>query len=196
MDSDTSSSLLTYEYAAAVASTTDDVLAWQPVDHSFSARVPVSYPNAYRVAVRARDDLGNVSAPAVVLWSFPDGYVPLPSQTDHSGIINGDPEKFHLYATTTITSIGLWTAFPGSNIYRMGLDSIEIHADAGGTPGALLGTSNLTPAGLSLEVWHGFPTPLVLPPGDYWLVRGPQEFAGAFYYGNSQGEIYFRLRAP
>jgi hypothetical protein len=74
-DPDTVSTLLTYEYAVST-STSLDGATWQPVGQSFSARVPVIYPNSYLVAVRARDDFGNVSAPAAVSWNFPADYDP------------------------------------------------------------------------------------------------------------------------
>jgi hypothetical protein len=38
------------------------------------------------------------------------------------------------------------------------------------------------------------PTPLTLSAGDYWIAPFAGLYGGAAYYGNSNDQMYFRLR--
>ena len=192
-DLDTTSTLLTYEYAVSTSTAIDGV-TWQSVGKNFIAQIPVVFPDAYTVSIRSRDDLENVSVPDIISWSFPDGYVQLPSQMSHDAGWNGAPARFHLGATTTVASIGLWTSLGDSIHYRAGYDSVGIYADADGTRGDMLVSSNFAQASWPREMWHDLPSPLTLPAGDYWLAPYAAQFGGAAYYGNVNGEMYFRLR--
>lgn len=62
-----------------------------------------------------------------------------------------------------------------------------VYADAGGVPGALFGATNeLSFQSSATAGWYDlpFPSPLNLPPGDYWLgiLSGPQPDVAAFAY--------------
>ena len=78
-DPDTSSTLLTYQFNISTSTAFDDGM-WQPIGKNMAVQWSISYPNAYHIGVRAVDDFGNTSTPAVADWSFPAGYFPLPSQ--------------------------------------------------------------------------------------------------------------------
>jgi Peptidase family M23 len=193
-DPDTTSTLLAYEVMVATSTSPED-FAWQPVGKNFSTHVPISFPNTYQIAVRARDDLGNVSEPASMAWHFPDGFYPLPSQMNYDSAAGGAPEKFHLDKPAVISSIGLWTS-RGNGPFGIGFDYAGIFTDASGTPGNPLATSVLTQASWPHEVWHDFSEPVSLLSGDYWIapVSGPAQYNGAFFYGDTAGQMYFRLK--
>jgi murein DD-endopeptidase MepM/ murein hydrolase activator NlpD len=195
-DPDTTSTLLTYQVNISTSTSFDDT-AWRSVGKNFSAQWPLAFPNVYHVGVRAVDDLGNISTPAVMDWNFPAGYFPLPSQLGHDGGVD-TPTKFHLAGPISLDAIALWTG-PGGGPYRGSGSYVELHADAGGAPGALIAATNgnFTDNPAS-EAWHQFSTPVALSAGDYWI----EGFGGGCsspvnvpsFYG-SNGQMYFRLQA-
>ncbi|MDZ7345077.1 MAG: lamin tail domain-containing protein, partial [candidate division KSB1 bacterium] len=74
-------------------STTLSADGWRSVGTSTTASIPLVYPNAYKIGVRARDDFYNVSTSTVSEWRFPDDFRAvdsLVSQLDtNQGIIEG-----------------------------------------------------------------------------------------------------------
>jgi murein DD-endopeptidase MepM/ murein hydrolase activator NlpD len=196
-DPDTTSSLISY--AVSISTSTDhNQWAWIPVGKELSFSAPVVFGNSYTVAVRAIDDLGNISEPNIQSWEFPSGYFPLPSQLDASNIVSGSPEQFHLSRSVSLSAISLWTAF-GRGYYRSSASYVALLKDVGGSPGDQIASTNSSPdVTLPTEVWYTFSNPVILEPGDYWLVpmRDPFSLANnSIFYGNSLDELYFRLQS-
>jgi hypothetical protein len=74
-DPDTNAGLLTYQFNVSTSTLFDDA-QWQLMGNNLSTRISVALGNAYMVGVRAVDDFGNVSVPAVETWNFPSGFTP------------------------------------------------------------------------------------------------------------------------
>ncbi len=193
-DSDTTSSLLTYEVALATSSSVESS-SWKSVGDSLTASFPVGVGNAYTIGVRARDDLGNISLPLLASWTYPL-YIPLPSQLLHDEAVSPSPEKFHVEASTTVMAVGLFTQFQRGN-YCCSANYATISADDRGSPGSTIATSlsglATNPAG---EQWLSFPDPAFLPVGDYWLSawQGPSPLSNPTTYFGEHGLMYFRFR--
>jgi hypothetical protein len=195
-DPDTASTLLAYQWNVSTSTSFDDA-AWQSAGKNLSAQIPLAFPNDYMIGIRAVDDLGDVSAPSVLHWSFPAGYFPLPSQLGHDDGA-GAPTEFHLAGPISLSAIGLWTSANIWGWYRASYSMVSLYADASGTPGAFIASAAAMAQDLppGSEVWHQFDNPIVLSPGDYWITGG---WAGGFsnspnIYGLN-GQLYFRLQA-
>lgn len=140
-DADTRDAFITYELNVSTSSALADS-AWDPVGTSvFSTSIIPQYPNSYKLGIRAKDDWGNVSAPAMLEWSFPDGYAPYILSGDN----NSAAQNFSLNQGGALNSIEIFTAGfqtdsrnPSTNVCS--LDLFEI---VGGSP--QLAASNDTP---------------------------------------------------
>jgi hypothetical protein len=195
-DPDTASNLLSYQVNVTTSTSFNDA-AWQAAGKTFSTQVALAFPNSYHIGVRAVDDLGNVSPPTVADWNFPAGYFPVPSQLNHASIVDPPMTEFHIAGPISMSAIALWTG-SGGGPYRGSGSYLEVHADAGGAPGALvassLGAYTYDPNG---EAWHRFVSPVTLPAGDYWIEGFgggcPTNVNTPIFYG-SNGQLYFRLQ--
>ena len=174
-DPDTASNLLTYE-VQVTTSTAFDPTRWISLGKTFSAGAAVAFGNQYMIGIRAVDDFGAVSQPLVETWNFPAGYAPVPEQLDHSAQLPGGAQKITLVATTTISSIALWTVAIPNGEYCCGETLVSFHPDVNGNIGdAVLGSSGVVEVhagisqGPSAEETYTFSPSLTLSPGAYWL---------------------------
>jgi hypothetical protein len=173
MDSDTTSSLLTYQVNVTTSTEFQEV-DWRSVGKEFSASLPVTFGNDYTIGIRAIDDLGNVGTPLIISWHFPEGYSVAPEQLVHTATLtggDGNSQKIRITATTTVRGISLWTA--GQFGAWCCSDSvISIHSDRDGVTGDSLATSTTVRAGPAEgdhERLYAFDPPLLLSPGLYWF---------------------------
>lgn len=194
-DVDTTSSLVAYDITIATSTTFDDS-AWQSVGGSLSYDMPVTFGNAYAIAVRAEDDLGQISPLAETTWNFPAGYFPLPSQLNHDSSVGG-PEEFNLAGSIVISAVDLWI---GGNFgpYCCSQSYLTLSADANGAPGNVIAISS--PVGVRAsfpggEESYQFQSSVSLTPGNYWLSvsGGPSPTTNGTTFFGSNGQMYFRL---
>ncbi len=219
-DEDTLDYLITYEINYSTSSVFNDS-EWQLVGNRKATAVGVVFGNSYMVGVRAVDDFRNVSAPAITNWNFPVGYVPLPSQKDHSivvGVIRPDrtdgSQKITLTDTVTIDAAAMWIGFE-YGWYSASISSLEIYRDNGSAPGELIAASTETGIGKEeapREAIYEFISPITLEPGAYWLTPkiGPSDrnnpnrtdifgssgdaYPDGFWSANPGADAYFLLR--
>ena len=210
-DPDTTSSLLIYQWNIST-STSLDSAQWRSVGEEFSAAVPVIFGNSYNIAVRAIDDLGNISQPTVQAWNFPVGYTTAPSQLDHSASLSdARVQSITFSAKTTVSGIALWT-YSNGGAYCCSETFVSIHADANGVPGDEIASSSPVRIGSYFTVpgerEYGFGTPPTLASGKYWFMveYGPtilnglqlygsatDSYAGGEWLGSSGQDAYFRI---
>jgi len=217
-DEDTLDYLITYEINYSTSSVFNDS-EWQSVGNRKAATVEVVFGNSYMVGVRAVDDFRNVSAPATANWNFPVGYVPLPSQKDHSNVvgvlgITDGSQKIIINTAVTIDAAAMWIG-PEFGWYNASVSNVNIHRDNAGSPGELIAASNDAGIGQyenNHEVLYVFNDPIILEPGAYWLtmVAGPagrdnpnrtdilgssgDAYPDGFWSLNPGADAYFLLR--
>ncbi|HVO28846.1 MAG TPA: M23 family metallopeptidase [Candidatus Paceibacterota bacterium] len=194
-DPDTTSSLLTYELAVTT-STALDHAPWQSLGTGRQASSSVAFGSSYLFGVRAVDDFGATSTPLAVPWNFPDGYVPVPAQLDHSVQLMGGAQSILFPATTTISGIALWTYAEPPYQWCCSRSSVALHADSDGAPGDVIATSNqwvLSTGVDQVERLYQFSPPAVLAPGRYWFElvdRGSEDRSNGTMIFGSPGDIY------
>ncbi len=220
-DADTLDFLINYQINYSTSSLLSDS-AWQSLGQAvFSASLIPIFPNSYKVGVRAADNFNNTSTAAVVDWSFPAGYVSLPSQLNHPDFIGtnsyGYGQKILINSstsltagsTTTISAVALWAGYD-SGLHNYGRSYLEIRRDNSNSVGELLATSDLRTIYDSYqdELIYAFPSPVSLTASSsYWLVpvqdsgTNDTRFFGTLadsypdgrWSGNWGGDTYFRL---
>ncbi len=216
-DPDSPDSSVTYEINYTT-STDFNPAGWRAVGQAHEDAIDAVYGNSYQIAIRAKDDFGNLSAPATIDWQFPENYVPLPRQLDHSvevGWADGaSAQSFVSPGNATITTAYIWAKFYGY-VVSWAYVYAELRTDQGGAPGDLIATTNLVGV-----PWQGggvgetaltFSPPVALTAGTiYWLVpiRGPNPatdnvalhgsgvdaYASGTWSGAPGTDIYFRFR--
>ena len=187
-DVDTLDSGLLYE--VAVSSSTIKDADWRAVGRDRSFIVPVTFPGIYAAAVRAIDDFGNVSTPAVISWTFPDDFAPLPMQLFHDSEIGalGEGQKVRANQTMRIDAVSMWVAAEGGP-YCCAESVLELHADDDGAPGELLAVSD--PGGIRNvdspgELRYPLPVPTILEKDrSYWLIPVYHRLNGTRIYGTT-----------
>ena len=213
-DADTRDALIAYQINYSTSSVLSDS-GWQSVGTVLSFSFIPTFPNSYKLGIRAIDDFGNISAPAVVDWSFPTGFVLLPSQLNHETIIGstgGAGQKIVIGNAATINSAAFFVG-PDGGPYNNSQSYIGIRKNSNGLPGDLIGTSTPKTIGqLSApqELVYPFDSPLLLEAGSsYWLVpvQGPSQttngstiygsladsYADGFWSASPGADAYFRL---
>ena len=192
--------------------------SWQSMGNSLSATLSLAFPNAYTLGVRAVDDFGNASPPAVLEWSFPDSFVLLPSQTNHSQVLGrnrGGGQRITILQDVRISSVALWLS-PEGGRFCCSRSVLEVRSsDAGGAIGDIVAASFPVQFGTfdgEGERVFSFETPPLLSGGQhYWLVLRPDSMSSdafitneTFIHGtesdsypdglwSSGGDAYFRL---
>ena len=192
-DKDTVDDDLEYEYNYTT-STEFDEGGWKPANFPQASEFSVEFGNEYLVGARATDDFGATSTVGSAVWNFPEGYVPLPAQLNHSGLVSGKIDGVSRIGQLvtpaediTVESVKFW-------IYNSGqyccVDSfLNIYADDGGDFGALIASSmdkRTNRNQLEQEVSYVFPTPVDLSGGTgYWLSpeKGPDFLNDGQVYG-------------
>lgn len=214
-DSDTLDRLIAYEVNYTTSSAFSEA-GWRSVGADLFATGEVIFGNSYLVGVRAVDDFGNASEQLTQAWNFPFGYAPLPSQTDHSGMIGlaegGAGQRIFMPATSAIDGVAMWIGGGGGG-YGYSYTYLEIYRDASGVPGDVLAASGFTGVRRydSQEVLYVFPGPVELigntyywlvpqkytgEPGNYTKIYGSQSdpYPDGFWSANPGFDAYFRMR--
>lgn len=183
-DPDTTSSLLAYQINIASSSgsgepATLDPAAWQSVGNRLQTTTPVVFGNSYLIGLRAVDDLGNTSTPFITPWHFPAGYFPIPQQLDRSVIMpGGDAQSISVPAPITVSSIAFVVKSDPNSAWCCAVSVVKVRADASGTLGAVLATSNQAGTGHAdppRELTYTFTPKITLPAGTYWFQVGPDD---------------------
>ncbi len=124
-------------------------------------------------------------------WNFREGFVPLPSELNHTDLLppNGK-QSITIAASTTIDAVLMW--LHGNN--GIGGCCSQSYLQIFANDGTLVATStDITFANNEEhEGAYSFPTPITLNPGIYWLVptQGPSDFTNGTWIFGSSGDAY------
>lgn len=211
-DSDSGDRSIRYEIALSTSSALSNA-DWVDMGTETSVVVPVVYPSAYLIGVRAKDDFDTLSPISIAEWAFPEDYAPLPIQSDHAewvGTTLGFGQKIFLPSTTTLSGIALWIG-PDTGIYSISQTFIELKNDSAGAPGDVLATS-------AVETVNHFdggarrmfilPETVLSGGAYYWIIpqrvdgvnkmrlygSAGDSYSDGFWAGDLSRDIYFQLR--
>ncbi len=182
---------------------------WQSVGQNLSASIPVTFPYAYVVSVRALDDFGAVSSGTAAAWNFPADFRPPIESLDHTQAIGGagdgsGGQKVFVPTTTVIDGVAMWLEFPGAVVSCCNSSYLGIYTDDNGVIGTSLAASEhlvvLTCGGGVCftrgpeEYQYNFTSPVTLLAGNsYWLVpvKDPNnDRNGSTLIYGSAGDVY------
>ncbi|MFH1246342.1 MAG: lamin tail domain-containing protein [Candidatus Liptonbacteria bacterium] len=194
-DPDTPDGELSYEIGfstSSASSITNWVSAGNPPYIMRSAPIAMEWGNEYVFGVRAKDPFGNTSEVRTITWNFPEGFVPLPLQLNHSEMV-GDPrygggQKITMMSDEQISSIYFWGENDGGQ-WCCAASRLEVHEDNSGTPGSIIATSSVFELdrfnrngelqynfdGLSLEISKS-----------YWLIPVQTQWNPTRIYGSTR----------
>ncbi len=103
-DADTLDSLINYQINYSTSSLLSDS-NWNSVGASLSDSIIPTYPNSYKIGVRAFDNFNNTSTPIVAGWNFPANFSPsILSQSQNSAT-----QVFSLNKSGQLASIKVFT---------------------------------------------------------------------------------------
>jgi murein DD-endopeptidase MepM/ murein hydrolase activator NlpD len=196
-DSDTTSSLLTYEVQITTSTALDDS-QWTAMGANLSTDALVAYKNDYMIGVRATDDFGATSTPLVMPWHFPVGYAPLPQQTDHSHESSRIPHEITFEGNAVVIGIHLWTNPHPDGVSCCSQSYLTLSQDSSGTMGDVIATSK--PVTINQYMGEGdryyeFVSSTAISPGSYWLAvySGPAPSTNGFSVYGSTSDWYYRV---
>jgi hypothetical protein len=199
-DSDTLDSAISYDLQYTTSSSFSDS-GWVSQGTDLSVTFDVVFDNSYLVGVRATDDFGTTSTVSSSTFSFPAGYVVLPSQKVHDTLLAGFVteggtlgQKVTMTASSTISTVSMWLGNGGGQ-YCCAASYLALYADDEGSFGTLVATSSvasISGAGAVQENTYTFSPGVSLSDGvAYWLVpvQSASNTNSSQVYGSS-GDLY------